>query len=261
MHQSPSAPGSSDVDLPILYRDDALIAVHKPAGLLVHRSALATGERRNVVQLLRRQLEQRVYPVHRLDRATSGVLLLALNPHAAAVLGAQFHGRSVRKRYLAIVRGSPPPQGVIHYSLVRAAEDRQSWGIASGSRTLEPLRDAVTHYRRLASVELPHRVDRYPTSRYALLELVPCSGRRHQLRRHMKHVSHPIIGDTTYGKARHNRLFEELFGCRRLCLACVELTILHPNTGVPLRLCAPLASDLAATVRALGWEGHLSTAV
>jgi tRNA pseudouridine65 synthase len=109
----------------------------------------------------------------------------------------------------------------------------------------------------LATVELPHRVDRYPTSRYALLELEPVTGRRHQLRRHLKHVSQPIVGDATYGKARHNRLFESLFGCRRLLLACVEVWLPHPVTGEPLTITAPLAEDFAAVVRQLGWGQSL----
>ena len=112
----------------------------------------------------------------------------------------------------------------------------------------------MTRYRRLAITELPHAVDRYPTSRYALLELFPETGRRHQLRRHLKHISHPIIGDATYGKGRHNRFFQELFGCHRLLLACREMRLVHPVSGSPLTLSAPLAADFSGVLKRLDWE-------
>jgi tRNA pseudouridine65 synthase len=105
-------------------------------------------------------------------------------------------------------------------------------------------------------VELPYRVDRYPTSRYALLELLPLTGRRHQLRRHMKHIAHPIIGDATHGKGRHNRLFQALFGCRRLLLAATELRLRHPVSGEPLIVRAPLAEDFTQVLARLGWHGQ-----
>ena len=119
---------------------------------------------------------------------------------------------------------------------------------------------ARTRYRRLATVELPYQVDRYPSSRYALLELAPETGRWHQLRRHLKHISHPIIGDATHGKGRHNRLFQELFGCQRLLLAATELRLRHPLSGQTLCLRAGLATDFAALVEALGWRGDLPEA-
>ena len=106
-------------------------------------------------------------------------------------------------------------------------------------------------------MELPYAVDRYPTSRYALLELSPETGRRHQIRRHLKHIAHPIIGDATYGKGRHNRLFQERFGCRRMLLACTALRLTHPVTGQPFTLAAPLADDFASVITALDWPGNL----
>lgn len=236
--------------LPVLFRDDWLIAVHKPSGLLVHRSALHAGETRFAVQMLRDQIGRRVWPAHRLDRGTSGVLLFALDEVVARALGASFESRQVGKRYLAVVRGHPAERGEIDHPLAPLPEDRPLAGRP------EP-REARTLYWRLAAVELPCRVDRYPTSRYALLELEPLTGRRHQLRRHLKHVSHPIIGDATYGKGRHNRLFQSLFGCARLLLACVELRLRHPASGAPLVISAPLAEDFAGVVRRLGWADSL----
>ena len=239
-----------DEALPILYRDEHLIAVHKPSGLLVHRSVLDRHETRFAVQLLRDQIGRRVHPVHRLDRGTSGVLLFALERDVARTLGAQFAAQQVDKTYLAVVRGHPPETGRIEHALSRQYDDyevRAADGVGAAQ-------DAVTHYRRCAAVELPYRVDRYPSSRYALLELTPETGRRHQLRRHLKHIAHPIIGDATYGKGRHNRLFAELFGSHRLLLACLRMRLTHPLNGQPLTLSAPLAPDFSKLLEKLGWD-------
>jgi tRNA pseudouridine65 synthase len=236
------------VPLPILYRDDRLVAVHKPAGLLVHRSDLDRRETRFAVQLLRDQLGRPVWPLHRLDRGTSGVLLFALDADTARRLGGQFASGGTGKTYLAVVRGWPAESGVIEHPLAPLHDAHA--GLAGDGAA----RPAVTRYRRLATVELPVRVDRYPSSRYALLELHPVTGRRHQLRRHLKHISHPIVGDATYGKGRHNRLFQERFGCRRLLLAAVGLTFTHPVSGAPLTIEAPPAEDFAAVLDALGWS-------
>jgi tRNA pseudouridine65 synthase len=233
-------------ELPVLWRDEVLVAVHKPAGLLVHRTGIDRHERRFAVQMLRDQLGQIVYPVHRLDKGTSGVLLFALDAVVARRVAESFASRDVRKQYLAVVRGWPAECGVIDQPLAPVADDRAPRG-STGPRP------AITHYVLRATVELPRRVDRYATSRYALVELEPATGRRHQLRRHLAHISHPIIGDSTYGKARHNRLFAELYGSHRLLLASVALTFAHPQTGRDVSITAPLAADFAITLERLGW--------
>ncbi len=235
--------------LEILYRDEWLIAVHKPSGLLVHRSMLDRHETRFAVQMLRDQIGQRVYPAHRLDKGTSGILLFALDPLTAATLGRAFEAQEVLKTYLAIVRGHPPEAGVIDHPLERRVDRLEVHPDAQGVGAQE----ARTGFRRLATAELPHRVDRYPTSRYALVELRPETGRRHQLRRHLKHISHPIIGDATFGKGRHNRLFTKLFGVDRLLLACVALRLRHPVNGDPLDLRARPTQDFLNVVSGLGW--------
>jgi len=231
--------------LPVLYLDERLVVVDKPSGLLVHRSPIDRHETRFALQIVRDQLGRRVYPVHRLDKGTSGALVLALDREAATQLSAAFATRSVSKTYAALVRGWPEAAGSIDRALVTVEDDRV------GQTSPEP-RDAMTTFRRLATYELPVRVDRYPSSRYALLELSPFTGRRHQLRRHLASASHPIVGDSTYGKGRHNRLFAERYGVRRLLLACTRLEfVTTPGRGEPLRVDAPLATEFSALLTAL----------
>lgn len=203
------------------------------------------------MQLLRDQIGRPVWPAHRLDKGTSGILLFALDAEAAGDLGGQFERGETRKRYLAVVRGWPEAEGEIDHPLGRLPDE---YGYRGANDQPQP---ALTRYRRLATVELPHRVDRYPTSRYALVELEPLTGRRHQLRRHMKHIAHPIVGDATHGKGRHNRLFQDLFGCHRLLLAAVELGFRHPDDGRTVVISAPPSPDFADCLRQLGWHDHI----
>jgi tRNA pseudouridine65 synthase len=233
--------------LTILYQDDHLIAIDKPPGLLVHRSDIDRHENRFAVQLLRDQVGRRVQPVHRLDKGTSGVLLFAFDAEITRRLGAMFERNEVGKSYLAVVRGWPPESGTVDHPLTRAGDD---YGRSPGNTAAQPAR---TDFRREATIELPVAVDRYPVARYALVRLEPHSGRRHQLRRHMKHIAHPIIGDATHGKGRHNRWFQQQFGCHRLLLACTELRFRHPKTDAPTRLCAPPGDQFADLLRRFGW--------
>jgi tRNA pseudouridine65 synthase len=237
--------------LDILYRDDCLIAVHKPSGLLVHRSNIDRQETRFAVQLLRDQIGRRVHPLHRLDKGTSGVLLFALDADCAREVGGQFQRDEVRKRYLAIVRGWPADAGLIDHPLSRRFDD---YGRKLPPEARIDALPAVTGYLRLATCELPVAIDRYPTSRYALVSLAPRTGRQHQLRRHMKHIAHPIIGDATWGKGIHNRLFRERFGSDRLLLACTGIEFSHPLDGRLLSISAPLEESFSAVVKALGWN-------
>jgi tRNA pseudouridine65 synthase len=212
---------------PTLFRDGLLVVVNKPSGLAVHRGAAR--DRVFALQLVRDALGQRVYPVHRLDRATSGVLLLALDSGTARRLQQQFEAGTVEKRYLALVRGIPPESGVIDHPVPKDEDG--------------PRAPAITEFRRLAVFE-----------RYALMEARPRTGRFHQIRRHFKHLSHPLIGDVRYGKGEHNRLFRERFGLYRLALHAVELAFDHPETGERMRIVAPVPEDLAGPLRAMGME-------
>lgn len=242
------APAGGDF---IVFCDADIVAANKPAGMFVHRSDLDARVEDCLLQRVRDALGQRLHAVHRLDRGTSGVVLFARSAEVAAALSAQFASGSVVKRYLAVVRGHPQPAGRIEHPLVPLDPD--------GRRLRHlPAQAACTDYRRLASVELPFAVDRYPASRYALLELSPHTGRRHQLRRHLKHLAHPIIGDATWGKGRHNRFFAEHFGVARLLLACASMHCVHPRSGETLHVAAPLADDFLRLVDALGWRAALA---
>ena len=214
-----------------IYRDQWLLAVHKPAGLLVHRSPIDKHETEFALQYARAlNGGEHVYPVHRLDRPTSGLLLFARDPDTARAMGQAFMAGEVAKTYLAMVRGWAPEAGIIDHPLRDEPEDRRLRGQE------QPVREALTHFRRLATTEIPVAIEGYPTSRYSLVELFPKTGRKHQLRRHMKHINHPIIGDANHGRGRHNRYFAERFGQGRLMLAAISMAFNHPVTGEPVRL-------------------------
>lgn len=224
-------------ELPILYQDEHYVAIDKPAGLLVHRTRIAEGQV-FAMQMLRDQLGQWVYPVHRLDRPTSGVLLFGLSQDAARNMSGLFEHRQVKKQYVAIVRGYVDDSGVIDYPL---AEEPG-----------RPTKSAVTAYRCLDRTELPIAVTRYPTSRYSLVSIQPETGRMHQIRKHFAHIRHPLIGDTTHGEGRHNRFFREHFGVDRLLLMASALSFVHPFTDAPVLIQAPPDTAWLGLCRKLG---------
>ena len=223
-----------------IYRDEHLVAIDKPAGLLVHRTQLAAHEDAAALQLLRDQLGRPVWPVHRLDRGTSGVLLFALSAEVASLLGPMFEQGQMKKRYLALVRGWPgADQGLIDHPLARDPE------LPSAG---QPLLNAQTRWRLLERIEWPVATDpRFATTRVALLEAEPLQGRRHQIRRHLKHIAHPILGDATHGKGPLNRAVAGFLGVQRLWLHARELSMTHPVTGAALHLQAPLDAHWPAT--------------
>lgn len=226
-------------DFAILFQDDVLCAIAKPSGMLVHRTPIST-DRVFVADRLREQIGRRVWPAHRLDRATSGVLLFALSAAAAGSLGRQFETGAVEKRYLALVRGWLPDQGEID----RPLRD----GRGSSARE----RDALTRFRCLGRAELAVAVAPHASARYSLAEIRPATGRTHQIRRHLNHIAHPIVGDVNHGDRHHNRLFRDRYDCHRLLLHASSLGVRHPETGKPLRIEAPLATEFAALLAALG---------
>ena len=222
-------------ELPILYRDAYLIAVHKPAGLLVHKSPIDKHETRYAMKIVRNQIDQWVYPVHRLDKPTSGVLVFALSPDIAAGIGEQFENHLVEKQYQAFVRGFTDDSGEIDHPLKEIAAFKSEQAKCDEKEA----KSAFTRYTTLQRFELPFADGRFPTSRYSLVELYPKSGRKHQLRRHLKHISHPIIGDVKYGKGPHNRLFREKFDSERLMLACTKMSFSHPKTQEKINIQTP----------------------
>jgi len=239
-------------ELPILYRDDCLVAINKPAGLLVHRSDIDRHETRFAIQILRDQIGQHVFPVHRLDKPTAGVLLFALDRETARRTSELFAARKTVKTYHAIVRGFTEPAGHIDYALKEQADGRSG----SMANLDKPAQTAVTDYRRLATIELPHAVGRYATARYSLLLIRPQTGRKHQIRRHLKHIFHPIVGDTSHGDGKHNSFFREQFNCHRLLLAATALELNHPHSGEALSISAPLDEGFATLLSGNPWQHY-----
>ena len=198
--------------LEIVFENELLIAINKPHGLLVHRSKIAADVSIFAVQLLRDQIGQKVYPVHRLDRKTSGVLLFAKTPKSNIELQAYFRNRQIKKKYWAIVRGFVPTSGTIDYPL----------------KEEEKTKEAITHFSQLNQFEIPIPSGKFSTSRYSLIELIPDTGRYHQLRKHMAHIFHPIIGDRPHGCNKQNKIWKETFDMTSMLLHAKSLSFDYP---------------------------------
>lgn len=237
--------------LEILYQDEHLVAVNKPAGMLVHRSWLDSRETVFVMQTLRDQIGQHVFTVHRLDKPTSGVLLMALSSDVARLLSQQLENHQMTKVYHAVVRGYVPEDGTVDYALTEE-QDKIADKFATVDKAPQP---AVSHYRVLAQVEMPVAVGPYDTARYSLVELKPETGRKHQLRRHMSHLRHPILGDSRHGDLKQNRGMVEHFSCPGLMLHASHMQLPHPVTGEMLNLTAKWDGRWQHLVQQVGWEG------
>jgi len=235
--------------LQVVYCDDSLIAVNKPSGLLVHRSWVDKDTTDFALQRVRALTGRRVYPVHWLDRPTSGVLLFAFTGEAARAVQAQFEAGAFEKVYLAVVRGWTEPAGRIDHAL-KDDEKLRNGCIAE--------RPALTEYERLAIAELAAAIETYPTARFSLVRLSPRTGRSRQLRRHMAHIAHPIIGDTSHGRGAYNRWFREHLDCHRLLLHALSVSLRHPADGARLVITAPVAD--ASMRRALAHLGFAERA-
>lgn len=228
--------------LNILFEDENLILIDKPAGLLVHRTRQAFGEDENALIQLRDQIGSWVSPVHRLDRATSGILLFAKNDEILPVLKAQFMERVVEKTYLAIVRGIPAIKAdLIDHPLT--------------SERSSKLQEAQTRYKVITESEIPfNSTGRYPTSRYSLLEVDLLTGRTHQIRRHLAHIRHYIIGDKKHGDNKQNIFFEKQFGLQNLLLHARKMSLVHPLTHEKLSLTCPVPTHFQSIMKELNWE-------
>lgn len=234
--------------LHVLWRDEHLIAVYKPAGWLVHRTGLDAHETRFVMQTLRDQIGQRVFPVHRLDKGTCGVLVMALHADAARALGQAFENQQTHKRYLALVRGWLPGEIDVDHAL--KPDDAPADA---------PVQSAQTRLRCLARLNWPEAYDpRHAGTRLSLVEALPLTGRRHQIRRHLKHVAHPIIGDATHGKGPLNRWWAERLGQQRLWLHAQSLSLPHPVSGEMLHLQADWAALAPQVADVRDWQALMA---
>ena len=234
----------------VLYRDEQLLAVNKPAGVPVHGSRILEGRPETLLAMVRGLEGKVVHAIHRLDRPVSGVNLLTSNRTVLAQMGRAFENRRISNCYLAVARGWTDPAGSISHPLQPPRDERKSQSAA---------REAVSRYQRIATSEIPFPVPPYPSSRYSLLALYPETGRRHQLRRHMKHISHHLVGDTTYGRGEHNRLFRDRLSCNRLLLHAWSLEFKHPLNEQLIRVHAPLDGAFNGVIESLGWGKALES--
>ena len=211
--------------LEILYEDKYLVAINKPSGLLVHKSMIDRHEIYFAMKMLRNQIGKWVYPIHRLDKPTSGVLLFALDKQTAKLLSQEFKDKKIKKTYICVVRGYTDSLGIIDHPLKEKLDK-----IADKNMKEKEAKEAITHYKTISQIELDFAVGKYEKTRYSLVEVQPKTGRKHQIRRHMKHLSHHILGDTKYGRGEHNKFIRKEYDCHRLLLHASSLEIIHPYT-------------------------------
>jgi len=230
------------LQLNIIYQDEDLVAINKPHGLMVHRSAIAQDAEQFALQLLRDQLNRHVYPAHRIDRKTGGVLLFALSKDVEKLMQKQFYENKVDKRYKAIVRGYTDDEGEIDYAL------RKENGT---------LQQAFTKYKTLARVELDVPLGSHSTSRYSLVEANPQTGRMHQLRKHFSHIFHPIIGDRTHGCNKQNKLFKEHWEMEIMLLHASQLSFIHPVTNLPVKINAELQDEFLRVMKIMNFQNSV----
>lgn len=228
--------------LEILYQDDNLIAINKPHGLLVHRSSIAADTSEFALQMLRDQIGQAVYPAHRLDRKTGGVLLFSLDKETDKLIQPYFAEKKIDKEYLAILRGYCPEEGIIDYPLAKE----------NGT-----IQEAITHFNRLATAEIDVPHGKFSTSRYSVIKANPETGRMHQLRRHFAHILHPIIGDRPHGCNKQNKLWKEKFNMDTMLLHASSLTFEHPHSGVNIKITAPIHEEFSRVLDLLKIKGSL----
>ncbi|MEY8248702.1 MAG: pseudouridine synthase [Bermanella sp.] len=231
--------------LTILYQDAHIVAVNKPSGLLVHKSWVAKDAKEFALQMVRDQVGEFVYPVHRLDRPTSGVLLFAFSGELAGIIQANW--QQSEKTYWALVRGWLTDTVLVDHALK---------GMKDYGQDEATSQDAQTEFKPLAQIEIDASIDRYPKSRFSWIEATPKQGRTHQIRRHLKHISHPIIGDARYGKGNYNRYFAHELDCQRLLLHARRLVINHPVTAKKIEINAPLESHMGALFTRLGFANR-----
>lgn len=214
--------------LEILYQDQYLVIINKPHGLLVHRSKIARDVQEFALQILRDQIQKPVYPVHRLDRKTSGVLIFALSKDILKVMNQMFLDNTIKKEYIALVRGWTPEAFSIDKALPKE----------NGT-----LQESLTHFTTLECIEKPWSFGKFETSRYALIKAFPVTGRMHQIRRHLNHFRHPIIGDRPHGCNKQNKFLKEKFNISTMYLHALRVSFNHPLNGKLLVIKAPFSKE------------------
>jgi len=239
-----------DQPLDIVYQDQYMVAINKPAGLLVHKSYLARKETYFAMTMLRDQLGQYVYPIHRLDRPTSGVLLFALSSDIARLLSEVFQAREVTKGYIAMVRGHMLGGDKLDYPL---KEELDKIADKKAQLDKEP-QEAMTQWQQLLHGEFDAPIGNYEKARFSLVALKPLTGRKHQLRRHLAHLRHPIMGDTTHGDGKQNKYFKAHLGQQRLMLHASQLHFKHPITHQHLKIEASLPPCFIEVCQRVGWD-------
>lgn len=225
-----------NMDLEIIYQDEYFVAINKPHGLLVHRSSIAADAEVFALQLLRDQIQQFVYPIHRLDRKTSGVLLFGLDKETTRLLQKGIEEKTTIKEYWAIVRGHFPPQVLVDYPLTN--DDGK-------------LQDAITKLLLSQHFEIDVPLGLHSTSRYSLIQAFPETGRMHQIRKHCNHLRHPIIGDRPHGCNKQNKLFKERWEMTTMMLHAKSLSLQHPITNLPLKIEATLSEEFQRVLKIL----------
>lgn len=231
----------------VLYEDEWLCVINKPAQMLMHRSPIATTDTVFVLQSAREQFNRHIWPVHRLDRGTSGALILSFDEGVAQDLGRQMMAGTVKKRYCAMTRGWIEAPLLVDYPIKPVPDDY----IKNQNLDPQPARSIVTPCAR---AEVPVALGRYEATRLGMQSVELLTGRRHQIRHHLKTLAHPIIGDSTYGKGPLNRAMSAYFGVDRLMLHCARLVFVHPKTGRVMDVCAPLEARMASVFDRLGWS-------
>lgn len=226
----------------VLFEDDYCLIVNKPNNVLVHHSYYSRNIKDDsLLQLLRKQFEgSNFFPVHRLDRKTSGIIVLAKDKTYVSKFQALFTSDSIQKKYYALVRGFCEAAGRID------------------SRVKNPdtgvYKEALTLYKTISQITLNIPVQPYDTSRYSVLEFEPKTGRMHQLRKHANKMAHPIIGDHKYGNRHHNQMFESNFDLDLLFLHAHSLSFTHPFTDENLCITKKTPSFWNTFFKAVNWE-------
>lgn len=225
----------------IIYEDEYAIVVNKPNNFLIHQSHYARNiKETTLLEFLEQQLGYQVYPAHRLDRKTSGIILLLKDKKHVAQFQELFTANAIQKTYYSISRGFSNLFGIIDSPV-----KNDDTGV---------YKDALTHYETVHTIELDIPVHPYSSSRYSLIKLSPKTGRMHQLRKHLNKISHPIVGDYKYGDRFHNRMFETEFNCEHLFLHAYSLEFTHPITKQKLLLKACLPNDWVQMLEKFNWE-------